>query len=70
MSTSISKHHCNGLRLQKYMPSNGNCIVFEIITDSGKHYEQLEVTLFGLSTKKAERLVAAISEIEEMEDGE
>jgi hypothetical protein len=67
MSTSISKHNCAGVRLEKFMPENGNCIIFVIDTGSG-YRENLDITLFGLSTKKAERLVAAIKEIEEMGD--
>lgn len=67
MSTSISKHNCAGITFGKHMPDTGNCITFTIRTDPLNYREDLEITLFGLPTKKAHRLIEAIKEIEKME---
>ena len=69
MSTAISKHNCVGMRLEKFMPENGNCITLVIGTGNG-YAENLSINLFGFSDKKAAILIAAVKEIEAMGDVE
>lgn len=68
MSTSITKHRCNGIRLQSYLPEINNAVIFVVEVEGANFREDLEITLFGLSDAKARRLADAISEIEEMSD--
>lgn len=67
MSTGIHKHQCTGVRLGHILTGINNCVTFSVLGGDDVRQE-LQISLFGLSDKKAQRLVEVISEIEKMED--
>ena len=67
MSTGIHKHQCTGVRLDHILPGINNCVTFSILAGDNPQQE-MQISLFGLSDKKAQRLADLILEIEKMED--
>ena len=58
MAYSLSVHDCQAVRIERYMPANGNCVT--LIIDSAEG--ELSINLFDLPDAAVAGLVAAFGE--------